>query len=173
MSGKGGKASKKVWEWGRTSAANLADPLDYAHEAIITRAGYIGVKVGAWRLGTAGTSSGAGAHCLNGATVAHSVYPVLLPPASVPASGLDQVQALAHGTPGAAQQPLECERGAGAGHAIPATAKHQQQRVVGRTGAVAAAAAQDVAGLQAWLRPLDGQLAAASASSSRRGQQQQ
>lgn len=51
MSGKGGKASKKVWEWGRTSASNLADPVDYAHKAVVTRAGYIGIKVGAGATG--------------------------------------------------------------------------------------------------------------------------
>jgi ribosomal protein S3 len=45
MSGKGGKASKKVWVWGRTSSSNVADPVDYAHQAVVTRAGYIGIKV--------------------------------------------------------------------------------------------------------------------------------
>eukprot|EP00775_Hariotina_reticulata_P008359 gene8359-8543_t len=45
MSGKSGKAAKKVWEWGRTSTATISDPVDYAHEAVITRAGYIGIKV--------------------------------------------------------------------------------------------------------------------------------
>jgi hypothetical protein len=45
MSGKGGMTSKRVWTWGRTSAANISDPVDYAHEAVVTRAGYIGIKV--------------------------------------------------------------------------------------------------------------------------------
>jgi len=45
MSGKSGKASKKVWEWGRTSTATISDPVDYAHDAVITRAGYISIKV--------------------------------------------------------------------------------------------------------------------------------
>eukprot|EP00879_Flechtneria_rotunda_P017288 GHRR01018110.1.p1 GENE.GHRR01018110.1~~GHRR01018110.1.p1 ORF type:complete len:303 (+),score=94.02 GHRR01018110.1:332-1240(+) len=45
MGSKGGKASKRVWEWGRTSTASISDPVDYAHEAVITRAGYIGIKV--------------------------------------------------------------------------------------------------------------------------------
>jgi ribosomal protein S3 len=45
MSGKGGKASKKVWVWGRTGRKAVDDPLDYAHEAVVTRAGYIGIKV--------------------------------------------------------------------------------------------------------------------------------
>lgn len=46
MSGKGGKASKKVWVWGRTGSSAHDDPVDYAHEAVVTRAGYIGIKVG-------------------------------------------------------------------------------------------------------------------------------
>lgn len=45
MSGKGGKASKKVWVWGRTGRKTVDDPVDYAHEAVVTRAGYIGIKV--------------------------------------------------------------------------------------------------------------------------------
>ena len=45
MSGKGGKASKKVWVWGRTGRKAVDDPVDYAHEAVVTRAGYIGIKV--------------------------------------------------------------------------------------------------------------------------------
>lgn len=45
MSGKGGMTSKRVWTWGRTSTASISDPVDYAHEAVITRAGYIGIKV--------------------------------------------------------------------------------------------------------------------------------
>lgn len=45
MSGKGGKASKKVWVWGRTGRKAVEDPVDYAHEAVVTRAGYIGIKV--------------------------------------------------------------------------------------------------------------------------------
>jgi ribosomal protein S3 len=45
MSGKGGKASKKVWVWGRTGRNTVDDPVDYAHEAVVTRAGYIGIKV--------------------------------------------------------------------------------------------------------------------------------
>jgi ribosomal protein S3 len=45
MSGKGGMTSKRVWTWGRTSAASISDPVDYAHEAVVTRAGYIGIKV--------------------------------------------------------------------------------------------------------------------------------
>lgn len=45
MSGKGGMTTKRVWNWGRTSTASLSDPVDYAHEAVITRAGYVGVKV--------------------------------------------------------------------------------------------------------------------------------
>lgn len=47
MSGKGGMTSKRVWTWGRTSTATISDPVDYAHEAVVTRAGYIGIKVGA------------------------------------------------------------------------------------------------------------------------------
>ncbi|WIA09896.1 hypothetical protein OEZ85_010110 [Tetradesmus obliquus] len=45
MSGKGGMTSKRVWTWGRTSTATISDPVDYAHEAVVTRAGYIGIKV--------------------------------------------------------------------------------------------------------------------------------
>eukprot|EP00878_Enallax_costatus_P017919 GHUV01018841.1.p1 GENE.GHUV01018841.1~~GHUV01018841.1.p1 ORF type:complete len:363 (+),score=137.20 GHUV01018841.1:871-1959(+) len=45
MSGKGGMTTKRVWQWGRTSTANLSDPVDYAHEAVITRAGHVGIKV--------------------------------------------------------------------------------------------------------------------------------
>jgi hypothetical protein len=45
MSGKGGMASKKVWVWGRTGRNAVDDPVDYAHEAVVTRAGYIGIKV--------------------------------------------------------------------------------------------------------------------------------
>lgn len=51
MSGKGGKASKKVWVWGRTGRNAVDDPVDYAHEAVVTRAGYIGIKVSAGRVG--------------------------------------------------------------------------------------------------------------------------
>jgi len=46
MSGKGGMASKKVWVWGRTGRKAHDDPVDFAHEAVVTRAGYIGIKVG-------------------------------------------------------------------------------------------------------------------------------
>lgn len=48
MRGKGGMATKRVWQWGRTSTANLSDPVDYAHEAFITRGGYVGIKVRGW-----------------------------------------------------------------------------------------------------------------------------
>ncbi|KAF6260464.1 hypothetical protein COO60DRAFT_1637562 [Scenedesmus sp. NREL 46B-D3] len=45
LSGKGGMTSRRVWTWGRTSTASISDPVDYAHEAVITRAGHIGIKV--------------------------------------------------------------------------------------------------------------------------------
>lgn len=45
LSGKGGMATKRVWNWGKTSTATLADPVDYANEVALTRAGHVGVKV--------------------------------------------------------------------------------------------------------------------------------
>lgn len=59
MSGKGGKAAKKVWVWGRTGRKAVDDPVDYAHEAVITRAGYIGIKVGRFWGGGGGAGGGA------------------------------------------------------------------------------------------------------------------
>ena len=45
LRGKGGKAEKKAWAWGATSAATFADPVDYAQAQAGTRAGAVGVKV--------------------------------------------------------------------------------------------------------------------------------
>jgi hypothetical protein len=60
MGGKGGMTSKRVWTWGRTSTANISDPVDYAHEAVVTRAGYIGIKVRRCCLLLSPNSPGAG-----------------------------------------------------------------------------------------------------------------
>lgn len=46
LRGKGGKAERKTWSWGATSAATFADPVDFAQAQAETRAGTVGVK--AW-----------------------------------------------------------------------------------------------------------------------------
>jgi hypothetical protein len=45
LKGKGGKAEKKTWSWGATSAATFSDPVDFAQAQAETRAGTVGVKV--------------------------------------------------------------------------------------------------------------------------------
>lgn len=45
LSGKGGKASKKVWQTGAPGAAQLSEPVDSAKAAADTSAGLIGIKV--------------------------------------------------------------------------------------------------------------------------------
>lgn len=78
MSGKGGMTSRKVWTWGRTSTSTLSDPVDYAHEAVITRAGYIGIKASraAGRVRGAGCSRwrGAGAGVAKGAACTRGAW---------------------------------------------------------------------------------------------------
>lgn len=194
MGGKGGKASKRVWVWGRTSASDLRDPVDYAHEAVVTRAGYIGIKVRAAALVSValaawGTLALLAACCGNGlrqrgqrpaiCTRSHTCVSLACLPIPDPAAavllllllpGVDPLQALAHGSAGATQHSLRLQRTAGAGDAAAERpAQPQQQRLVEHAGPAAAAAAPRVGVLCSRLRRPHVHLEGAAAAASARG----